>query len=79
MLSIYNDKIRGEISEQQQRIHTATNRQQECISNVKQAMKTRKIVEKLREKRLLQYQTEMLRDEQKVLDELGLQVFARNG
>jgi flagellar FliJ protein len=36
-------------------------------------------VEKLREKRLAQYQAEALLEEQKLLDELGLQAFSRNG
>lgn len=78
MLRDYNDKLKEEINEQQIRVDNAAAKQQECLLAVVQAMKARKIVEKLREKRALQYQIEMLSEEQKNLDELGLQVYIRN-
>jgi len=77
MLHDYHDKIKKDISIQELQLTTAATRRQEDLAVLEQAMKAHKLVKKLREKSLLQYQTEMLRDEQKHLDELGLQVFAR--
>ena len=78
MLYDYHDKIKKDIINQQLQLMLATTRRQQDLSVLEQAMKAHKLVKKLREKRLLQYQTEMLHDEQKHLDELGLQVFARH-
>lgn len=78
MLHDYHDKIKKDINSQQIRLVDAATRRREDLAVLEQAMKAHKLVKKLREKRLLQYQTEMLRDEQKHLDELGLQVFSRH-
>ncbi|MBC9783416.1 flagellar export protein FliJ [Heliobacterium chlorum] len=43
-----------------------------------ETMRERKILEKLREKHLADYQREILREEQKVLDELALSRYIRN-
>lgn len=74
----YNDKLKGDISLQHVRVETAAHRRQECLTALEEAARARKLVEKLREKRLAQYQAEALLEEQKLLDELGLQAFARN-
>jgi flagellar FliJ protein len=78
MLRDYNDKLKEDIILQKQQVDQAAARRQLRIDETEQAMKDRKLVEKLREKRLLQYQKEMLLEEQKELDELGLQIFSRN-
>jgi flagellar protein FliJ len=77
ILHDYHDKIKKDIINQQLQLMDATTRRQEDLAVLEKAMKAHKLVKKLREKRWLQYQTEMLHDEQKHLDELGLQVFAR--
>ncbi len=41
-------------------------------------MSALKSIEKLREKRLAEYKAEALREEQKMLDEIGLQLTMRN-
>ena len=41
-------------------------------------MSALKSIEKLREKRLAEYKTEILQEEQKMLDEIGLQLTMRN-
>ncbi|MDR3592755.1 MAG: flagellar export protein FliJ [Negativicutes bacterium] len=77
MLHDYHDKIKKDIVGQQLLVTEAATRRREDLAVLEQAIKAHKLVKKLREKRFLQYQTEMLHEEQKSLDELGLQVFAR--
>jgi flagellar protein FliJ len=78
MLHDYHDKLKKDIISQQIQLEQAVTRRQETLAVLEQAMKDHKLVKKLREKKLLQYQTDLQHDEQKNLDELGLQVFARN-
>jgi flagellar FliJ protein len=78
MFRDYNDKLKGDISLQHVRVDAAAHRRQECLTALEEAARARKLVEKLREKRLAQYQAEALLEEQKLLDELGLQAFVRN-
>lgn len=74
----YIDKIKREIIHQQEQVAKAETYRQECLVALEAAMKQRKLVDNLREKRLEQYQTELLQEEQKLLDELGTQAFMRN-
>lgn len=74
----YIDKIKREIIHQQEQVAKAEIYRQECLVGLEAAMKQRKLVDNLREKRLEQYHTELLQEEQKVLDELGTQAFMRN-
>jgi len=74
----YIDKIKREIIGQQEQVAKAETYRQECLIALEVAMKQRKLVDNLREKRLAQYHTELLQEEQKVLDELGTQAFMRN-
>lgn len=74
----YHDKLDRDISQQLVKVQTADTKRRECIAALEEAVKARKLVEKLREKRLAQYHAENLQEEQKVLDELGLQAFVRN-
>jgi flagellar FliJ protein len=78
MFRDYYDKLKGTIAHQQERVAAADQIRRECLAALAAAAKARKLVEKLKEKRLAQYQAETLREEQKLLDELGLQAFSRN-
>jgi len=79
MLRDYYDKLKGDIARQQGRVDDADRKRRECLAVLEEAAKARKLVEKLKEKRFAQYQAEALLEEQKLLDELGLQAFSRNG
>lgn len=76
--SYYIDKIKRDISEQQEMVAKAAAYRQECLLELEYAIKQRKLVDNLREKRLDQYHRELLQEEQQVLDELGTQVFVRD-
>lgn len=73
----YFNKIRENIKVQNIRIDEAQIVQQECLNELQKAVKSCEAVEKLRVKRMLQYQAEALSEEQKFLDELGLQIYVR--
>ncbi|MPM20338.1 hypothetical protein SDC9_66767 [bioreactor metagenome] len=73
----YFDKIRENINHQNTRVNEAQTVQQERLQELRQAVKNCEVVEKLKVKRLLQYQAETLSEEQKMLDELGLQNYVR--
>ncbi|MGI6093382.1 MAG: flagellar export protein FliJ [Negativicutes bacterium] len=73
----YFDKIRENIKHQSMRVNEAQAVQQERLQELQQAAKNYEIVEKFRVKRLLQYQADALSEEQKYLDELGLQNYVR--
>lgn len=71
------DKIKRAIVEKHEHIAQAEVHRQTCLAALTETAKQCKIVEKLREKRLQQYYGETLREEQKQLDEMGSQIFAR--
>jgi flagellar FliJ protein len=73
----YFDKIKKDIIVQQDGINKAFEDQQQCMRVLEAAVKQCKVVESYREKRLLQYNAEVLCEEQKQLDEIGLQIYAR--
>ena len=73
----YFDKIRDNIKHQNTRVNEAQAARQERLQELHQAAKNYEIVEKFRVKRLLQYKAEALCEEQKFLDELGLQNYVR--
>ena len=52
--------------------------QQVILKVLMEQMSALKSIEKLREKRLAEYKAEALREEQKMLDEIGLQLTMRN-
>ncbi|SMC65971.1 flagellar export protein FliJ [Sporomusa malonica] len=76
--SYYIDKIKRDITKQQEQVDKADSYRQECLVELESAIKQRKLVDNLREKRLEQYHNELLQEEQKILDELGTQAFVRN-
>ncbi|WP_425060858.1 hypothetical protein SCACP_16120 [Sporomusa carbonis] len=76
--SYYIDKIKRDITIQEEQVAKATAYRQECLEELTTAAKQRKLVASLRDKRLDQYYSELLQEEQKILDELGTQVFIRD-
>ena len=73
----YIDSLKGEIAKQQQIVQVAIAKRDECLDTFEKAAKKQKVVEKLKEKRIQEYQQEVLHEEQKMLDELASQVFVR--
>ena len=51
---------------------------QKAVKVLMEQMSALKSIEKLREKRLAEYKAEVLQEEQKMLDEIGLQLTMRN-
>jgi len=73
----YLTKIKNELSIQKECVHSAEQKQTESLKVLDAAMKNLKIIEELRTKRFEQFKLEALRDEQQYLDDLGIQVYAR--
>ncbi|WP_313991950.1 flagellar export protein FliJ [uncultured Selenomonas sp.] len=69
---------RQQIEDQQQVILLANAERQKRLRLLMEQMSALKSIEKLREKRLEEYKAEALREEQKMLDEIGLQLTMRN-
>lgn len=73
----YFDKINKDIIKQNEFIMQAKEHCEECLQKLAEAEKNHKIVEKFREKKLQNYQIEAIQEEQKLLDEIGLQIYTR--
>jgi flagellar FliJ protein len=73
----YFDKIKNDISKQTECVIRAEEFRQECLHTLEEAVKNYKVVEKFREKKFQHYQVEAIKEEQKVLDEIGLQLYVR--
>ena len=69
---------RQQIEDQQQVILHANAERQKRLKVLMEHMSALKSIEKLKEKRLAEYKAEVLQEEQKMLDEIGLQVTMRN-
>ena len=69
---------RQQIEDQQQVILRANAVRQKALKVLMEQMSALKSIEKLREKRLAEYKAEALQEEQKMLDEIGLQLTMRN-
>ena len=78
MFQDYIDKTREGIHIQATRVAAAADRRQSCLRLFEEASRKRKIVDKLREKKLEQYQEEVLQEEQSFLDELASQRYIRD-
>ena len=78
MFQDYIDKTREGIHIQATRVAAAADRRQSCLRLFEEASRKRKIVDKLREKKLEQYQEEVLQEEQAFLDELASQRYIRD-
>lgn len=73
----YFDKINKDIEQQKDSVVEAEKYCQRCLADLGEAEKNHKIVEKFREKKLQHYQIEAINEEQKILDEIGLQIYTR--
>jgi flagellar FliJ protein len=73
----YFDKISIDINNQKEIVMQAEAYCQECLEKLAEAEKNHKIVEKFREKKFQNYQLEANAEEQKLLDEIGLQIYTR--
>jgi len=74
----YFDKLNINIAAQQEQVEIAEQYRCTCLAALEAATTNHKLVEKLKEKRLDEYRAEVLQQDQKMLDELGMQVFMRN-
>ncbi len=68
---------RQQIEQQQQTILEAQNARQQRLKELLEMMSKLKSIEQLKEKRLQQYKDEILFEENKMLDEIGLQLYMR--
>ncbi|MBO7620666.1 MAG: flagellar export protein FliJ [Victivallales bacterium] len=68
---------RQQIEAQQQAIMQAQAERQKRLKELMELMAKLKSIEQLKEKRLQQYKDEILFEENKMLDEIGLQLFMR--
>ena len=73
----YFDKISKDIATQTESIIQADEYCKQCLHALAEAERNHKIVEKFRERKLQHYQIEALSEEQKILDEIGLQIYSR--
>ena len=73
----YGALIKHKIQQQRERVQSAERYCSECRAKLAETMKHEKLVQKLKEKRLAQYKEELLCQEQKDLDEIGLQLYTR--
>jgi len=69
---------RRQIEQQQDKILQTKSERQKLLAALMQLMNKLKSIEQLREKRLQQYKEQMLFEEQKLLDEIGLQLYMRS-
>lgn len=77
LYSSYLQKLTVQRDLQQLEVEKAAQFNKECLFTYSEALKKRKIVERLKEKKRQQYYQEMLVEEQKFLDELGTQRYHR--
>lgn len=73
----YEERLKDRIAIQAQEVKKAEVQRDRCLEILTGCMKKRKLVEKLKERRWTQYQAETLQEEQKYLDEIGVQTFVR--
>ena len=78
MFQDYIDRTREGIRLQAVKVAAAADRRRSCLKLFEEASRKRKAVDNLREKKLEQYQAEVLHEEQAFLDDLAGQRFIRN-
>lgn len=78
MFQDYIDRTREGIRLQAVQVAAAADRRQRCLRIFEEASRRRKVVESLREKKLEQYNAELLQQEQAFLDDLAGQRYIRN-
>lgn len=72
-------RLKSEIETQQTAVQIAEVHKAETLEILKVAMNKLKSIERLKERRLAEYMEEQLHEEQKQLDEIGLQLYTRAG
>lgn len=77
MFHNYFDKMKEDINQHRQAVAVAEQNRLKCLQALETAMQNRQLVEKFHEKRLGEYSIELLQEEQKLLDEIGLQIYSR--
>lgn len=77
MFNSYFSRMKEEIAAGEKRVESAEKRRQELMKALEDAVRKHKVVKNLRDKRVQEYQAEVLREEQKQLDETGTQLFVR--
>ena len=81
MLKMYQDYIdttREGIRLQAAKVASAAEKRHKALRNFEEAARRRKAVDSLRDRRLQQYQEEVMREEQAFLDEIAGQRFTRD-
>lgn len=73
----YGQFLKSSIKQQKEAVLKAEQYCEICREQLSEALKRQKLVEKIKEKRWNQFSEEMLRQEQKELDEIGLQLHVR--
>lgn len=66
------DRLRGEISKQNERVTKAEERCHHCRQILENTTVAYKVVDKLYEQKLLDYRAGLIASEQKILDEIGI-------
>lgn len=74
----YLKRISEEITDQRQKLEDAEKRCKEKMGNLLQAMQHRKTIEKLKEKDFHTYMESLNQTEQKFINEIAINQFARN-
>lgn len=77
MFSNFFEQVKLMIRAQQERVSVAEAFRYECLLALEDAVKSYKLVERLKEKRLLEYRVQFLQEEQKQLDEMASQRYAK--
>lgn len=73
----YFDRMRMQIERQKREITLAEKNKQEALAILKVAMNKLKSLEQLYDKRFAEFRSQQLFEEQKELDEIGLQIYTR--
>lgn len=73
----YFDRMRKQIASQEEVIVVAEERRTACLELLKATMNKLKSIEQLKEKRFAEFKSQQLFEEQKELDEIGLQLYTR--
>lgn len=75
--SNFFEQLKTMVRGQQEAVDSAEADRYECLLALEDAVKSYKLVARLKEKRLLEYRIEFLQDEQKQLDEMASQRYAK--
>ena len=73
------DKMDKETATQMANVKAARSDREQRLQELELALKNRKVVEKIKEKRLAQFRADFFREEQKLLDEMGQKAVCETG